>query len=249
MHPEWLANPVLVLKNKKDWRMCVDYTDLNKHCPKDPFGLPYIDQVVDSTAGCALLSFLDCYSGYHQISLATEDQEKTAFITPFGAYCNTSITQEQHTKGQFKLASPITRAHIDDVVIKTKNEEDFIDDLCQVSDSLRKFWWKLNPTKCVFGVPTGQLLSFVISNREIKANPQKIKAILRMHPPRSQKDAQRLTGCMAALSRFISRLRECGMPFYMLLKKVDRFQWTAEAQEALDALKKFLTSPPHTQVS
>ena len=71
--------------------MCVDYTDLNKHCPKDPFGLPRIDQVVDSMAGCALLSFLDCYSGYHQISLATEDQEKTAFITPFGAYCYTSM--------------------------------------------------------------------------------------------------------------------------------------------------------------
>jgi hypothetical protein len=78
LHPEWLANPVLVLKkNKVDWRMCVDYMDLNKHCPKDPFGLPRIDQVVDSTAGCSVLSFLDCYSGYHQISLAKEDEEKT----------------------------------------------------------------------------------------------------------------------------------------------------------------------------
>ena len=68
-HPEWLANPVLVQKKNKEWRMCVDYTDLNKHCPKDPFGLPWIDEVVDSTVGCELLSFLDCYSGYHQISL------------------------------------------------------------------------------------------------------------------------------------------------------------------------------------
>jgi hypothetical protein len=77
LHPEWLANPILVLKkNKVDWRMCVDYTDLNKHCPKDPFGLPRIDQVVDSTVGCSILSFLDCYSGYHQISLAKEDEEK-----------------------------------------------------------------------------------------------------------------------------------------------------------------------------
>ena len=64
-HPEWLANPILVKKKNGEWRMCVDYTDLNKHCPKDPFPLPRIDQVVDSTAGCALLSFLDCYSGYH----------------------------------------------------------------------------------------------------------------------------------------------------------------------------------------
>jgi hypothetical protein len=91
LHPEWLENPVLVLKkNKIDWRMCVDYTDLNKHCLKDPFGLPRIDQVVDSTPSCSILSFQDCYSGYHHISLAKED-EKTAFITPFGAFCYTSM--------------------------------------------------------------------------------------------------------------------------------------------------------------
>jgi hypothetical protein len=92
LHPEWLANLVLVLKkNKVDWCMCVDYTDLNKHCTKDPFGLPIMDQVVDSTAGYSMLSFLDCYSGYHQISLAKEDEEKTALITPFGAFCYTSV--------------------------------------------------------------------------------------------------------------------------------------------------------------
>ena len=66
--------------------MCVDYTDLNKHCPKDPFGLPRINQVIDSMAGCVLLSFLDYYSGYHQIALKEEGQINTAFITPFGAY-------------------------------------------------------------------------------------------------------------------------------------------------------------------
>jgi hypothetical protein len=72
--PEWLANPVLVLKkNNNEWRMCVDYNYLNKHCPKDPFGLPRIDLVINSTAGCVLLSFLDCYSGYHQIALKEED--------------------------------------------------------------------------------------------------------------------------------------------------------------------------------
>jgi hypothetical protein len=92
-HPEWLANPVLVRKkNSNEWRMCVDYTDLNKHCPKEPFGLPWIDQVIDSTAGCELLCFLDCYSGYHQIAIKEEDQEKTAFITPFGAYYYTTMS-------------------------------------------------------------------------------------------------------------------------------------------------------------
>jgi hypothetical protein len=75
-HPEWLANPVHVHKNTNEWRMCVDYTDLNKHYPKDPFGLPRIDQVIDSTTGSDLHCFLDCYSGYHQIAIKVEDQEK-----------------------------------------------------------------------------------------------------------------------------------------------------------------------------
>jgi hypothetical protein len=72
-YSEWLANPVLVRKKNNELRMCVYYTDLNKHCPKDPFGLPRIDEVIDSTAGCELLSFLDCYSSYHHISLREED--------------------------------------------------------------------------------------------------------------------------------------------------------------------------------
>jgi hypothetical protein len=92
-HPEWLANLVLVLKkNNNEWRMCINYTDLNKHCSKNPFALPRIDQVIDSTAGCVLLSFLDCYSGYHQIALKEEDQIKTVFITPFGAYTYTTMS-------------------------------------------------------------------------------------------------------------------------------------------------------------
>jgi hypothetical protein len=100
-HPKWLANPVLVKKkNNNEWRMCIDYTDLNKHYPKDPFGLPRIDQVIDSTAGCILLSFLDCYSGYHQIALKEEDQIKTAFITPYGAYCYKTMTFGLKTQGQ-----------------------------------------------------------------------------------------------------------------------------------------------------
>jgi hypothetical protein len=91
--PEWLSNPVLIRKNNtNEWRKCVDYTNLNKHCPKDPFGLPQIDQVIDSTAGYDLLCFLSCYSGYHQIAIKEENQEKITFITLFGAYCYTTMS-------------------------------------------------------------------------------------------------------------------------------------------------------------
>jgi hypothetical protein len=255
LHLEQLANPILVLKNNKvDWRMCVDYNDLNKHCPKDPFGLPRIDQVVNSTAGCSMLSFLDCYSGYHQINLAKEDEEKTAFITPFGAFCYTSMSfglKEAGATYQRAIQTCLANhwgkrveAYIDDVVIKTENSENCIEDLQSVFNSLRCYRWKLNPEKCVFEVQAGKLLGFIVSHRGIEANPEKIEAIMRMEAPRSQEKVHRLTGCMANLSRFISRLGEKGMPFCKLLKKVDKFQWTTEAQEALEALKKFLTTPP-----
>ena len=99
-------------------------------------------------------------------------------------------------------------AYVDDVVIKTENSENFIEDLQLVFNSLRRYRWKLNPEKCVFGVPAGKLLGFIVSHRGIEANPDKIEAIMKMEAPRSQKKVQRLTGCMAALSRFISKLGE-----------------------------------------
>jgi hypothetical protein len=86
-HPDWIASPVLVPKKNRKWRMCVDYTSLNKAYPKDPFHLPQIDKVVDLTIGCELLSFLDAYSDYHQIPLTEANQPTTMIITPFGCFC------------------------------------------------------------------------------------------------------------------------------------------------------------------
>ena len=90
-HSDWLYNSVLVKKKTGQWRMCVDYTSLNKACPKDPFSLPRIDQIIDSTSGCEILSFLDAYSGYHQIAMKESDQLATSFIALFGSYCYVSM--------------------------------------------------------------------------------------------------------------------------------------------------------------
>ena len=90
---------------------------------------------------------------------------------------------------------------------------------------------KLNPEKCVFRVPSGKLLDFLVSHRGIEANPEKVNAILRMGPPHSQKDIQKLTGCMASLSRFVSRLGVRGLPFFRLLKKQGSFIWKDDAQK------------------
>jgi nucleotidyltransferase/DNA polymerase involved in DNA repair len=95
-------------------------------------------------------------------------------------------------------------AYVDDVVIKTRNSDNLIADLEEMFSSLRRFRWKLNPTKCIFGIPSGKLLGFIVSNRGIEANPVKITAITDMEAPAIVKDVQKLTGCMAALNRFIS---------------------------------------------
>jgi hypothetical protein len=179
-------------------------------------------------AGCVLLCFLDCYSGYHQITLKEEDQIKTTFITPFRTYTYKTMSFELKNTGatyqraiQMCFADQLHRnveAYMDDVVIKIRNSDDLIADLEETFSSLRKFWWKLNPTKCVFGVPSGKLLGFFVSNRGIEANPVKTTAITDMEAPATIKDMQKLTGCMAALNRFISRLGERGLPFFKLLK-------------------------------
>jgi hypothetical protein len=124
-HPEWLTNPVLVVKkNNNKWRICVDYTDLNKHCPKDPFALPRIDQFISSTASYVLLSFLGCYSGYHQIALKEEDHIKTAFINPLWS---------------IRIHYNIIEAYMDDVVIKTRSRDEFITDPEETFNSLQQF--------------------------------------------------------------------------------------------------------------
>jgi hypothetical protein len=135
-------------------------------------------------------------------------------------------------------------AYVDDVVVKTTDEDDLIADLAQTFANLRRYRWKLNPEKCVFGVPSGKLLGFMVSHRGIEANPTKVNTIRRLNRPTGKKDVMKLTGMMAALGRFISKLGEKGLPFFKLLKKSNRFEWTSEVDQALEELKIFLTTPP-----
>ena len=132
LHPTWLANPVVVRKANWKWRVCIDFTDVNKACPKDPFPLPRINQTMDSTSGCDLLSFLDAYSGYHQIFMSKEDEEKTSFITPCGTYCFVRMPFGlKSARSTFARAVQIgfepqlhrnIEAYLDDIVVKTKDK-------------------------------------------------------------------------------------------------------------------------------
>ena len=131
-YPNWLANVILVKKVNGKWRMCVDFTDLNKACSKDSFPLPMIDQLVDSIAGHKLLTFMDAFSGYNQIKMAEEDQEKTAFITSQGLYCykvmpfglkNAGATYQRLVNKMFnKQIGRNMEVYVDDMLVKSKEE-------------------------------------------------------------------------------------------------------------------------------
>ena len=118
------------------------------------------------------------------------------------------------------------KAYIDDVVIKSKTTDNLITDLEETFANLKKYRWKLNPSKCIFGVPSVILMGYIVNARGIEPNPDKVSTITNMKWPTYVKDIQKLTGCMAALSRFISRLDEKGLPFFKLLKASERFSWS-----------------------
>jgi hypothetical protein len=128
-------------------------------------------------------------------------------------------------------------------VVKTKVASTLVDDLDQTFKELNKFQWKLNPKKCIFGMPFGILLGNIVSREGIWPNSKKVKAVMKMKLSKCVKDIKKLTGCMAALGRFISRLGEMGLPFFKLLKAKEKFEWLEEANTTFTELKQFLTSP------
>jgi hypothetical protein len=134
--------------------------------------------------------------------------------------------------------------YVDDIVVKTKKRSTLVEDLTLVFDKLWATRTKLNPDKCVFDISVGKLLGFLVSYRGIEANPEKIRAIEAMRPLARVKDVQKLTGSLAALSRFISRLAERALPFFKLLWKAEPFSWTKEAEQAFQELKQHLVSLP-----
>jgi hypothetical protein len=135
------------------------------------------------------------------------------------------------------------QTYVDDIVVKTRKSHTFIEDLEEMFANLRRVNIKLNPAKCAFGVPSGKLLGFLVSHHGIEANPDKVKAIEEMHPPRNLKEMQCLAGCMAALGRFIMRSGEKSLPFFKLMKCTGKFEWTPEADKGFAELKKVPHEP------
>jgi hypothetical protein len=197
-YPQWLANVVMVKKKNGKWRMCTDFMDLHKCCPKDNFPITRIEKIIDSAMSYEVMALLDCFSVYREIWLHKEDEEKTSFITPFGTYCylimpeglcNFGRTFYRLTK--LALKDQVGRnvlSYIDDIVIASKKKDTYISNLAETFTNMHESWLKLNPEKCRFGITWGKVIGCLVSTKGIKANPDKIRAIIQMQPPQSMKD-------------------------------------------------------------
>ena len=188
----------MVKKANGKWRVCVDFTDLNKTCLKDSYPLPCINQLVDSTAGHQLLNFMDAFLDYNQIRMDEADQEKISFITNQGLFCykvmpfglkNAGATYQRLVNHMFHpQIGRNVEVYVDDMLVKSLDEKKHLDDLQETFDTLRRYNMKLNPSKCAFEVSSGKFLGFVVSYRGIEANPNKIQAILNMESPKNVKE-------------------------------------------------------------
>ncbi|KAL2251408.1 UNVERIFIED_CONTAM: Retrovirus-related Pol polyprotein from transposon opus [Sesamum indicum] len=233
--------------------MCVDFTDLNKG-PKDTYPLPRIDVMVDSIARFEMFSMMDAYQGYHQIYMAKEDRDKTSFITDKGIYCynmmpfslkNVGETYQRLVNRMFgDLLGKTMEVYVDDMLVKSKRSQDHLKHLEQAFNIMRSYGMKLNPDKCTFGVGGKNFLGYMVSERGIEANPEKIQAIMSLRSLTTIKDVQKLTGKIASLNRFISRSADRSLPFFKVLRKSKNFEWSGECDKALQELKEYLTKPP-----
>jgi len=234
--------------------MCVDYTNLNKACPRDAYPLPNIDWLVDGAAGNKVLSFLDAYSSYNQIPIAASDMNKTAFITddanyfyrvmPFGLKNAGATYQRLMDKVFSHLVGQCVEVYVDDMVVKSPSHHQHTHDLSAVFSALHQYNLRLNPDKHVFGVDRGKFLGFMLTQCGIEANFEKCKAIIEMRSPAKIKEVQRLIGRLTAIFRFLPKLVEQTQPIIQLLKKFARFTWTDDCEQIFQKLKTTLTSPP-----
>ncbi|PKI64783.1 hypothetical protein CRG98_014852, partial [Punica granatum] len=189
----WSYTNMPVEKKNGKVRVCIDYRDLNKASPKDNFPLPHIDVLVDNTAHHTQFSFMDGFSGYNQIQMAEEDKIKTTFITMWGTFCykvmpfglkNVRATYQRAMVTLFHdMMHKEIEVYVDDIIAKSKEGEDHLVNLKRLFDRLRKYKLRLNPAKCTFGVKSGKLLGFVVSEKGIEVDPDKIKAIMELPPP------------------------------------------------------------------
>ena len=239
------------------WRVCIDYRKLNASTRKDHFPLPFIDQVLERVAGHAFYCFLDGYSGYNQIEVAVEDQEKTTFTCPYGTYayrrmpfglCNAPGTFSRCMMGIFSdMVEHIVEVFMDDFSVFGDSFEGCLENLRRVLTRCEEKRLVLNWEKCHFMVTRGIVLGHIVSSEGIAVDKAKIDLIAKLPTPKSVRDVRSFLGHAGFYRRFIKDFSAISRPLCQLLVKDTPFVWSDACEGAFDTLKRSLTTPPIVQ--
>ncbi|CAL8993069.1 unnamed protein product [Prunus brigantina] len=253
-HPTWLANIVPVKKKTGVIRVCMEYRDLNRACPKDEFPLPNMDILIDSTSCQGLLSFMDGFSGYNQIKMSPKDAEKTAFRTPYGNFYytvmpfglkNAGATYQRAMTAVFHdMMGKEVEDYVDDLVVKSKTRGSHQEVLRRVLEKCRLHRLRMNPKKFAFGVSSGKLLGFQVHQHDIDVDPEKTRAINSLAPLRNPKELKSFMGILSYIRRFIPGLAATMSIFTPLLKKGKPYEWSKECQEAYRQVQQIIIKLP-----
>ena len=216
--------------------------------------MPHIDVLVDNTTNFTLFTFMDGFSGYNQIKMAPKDMEKTTFITLWGTlYYKVMSFRLKNARATYQQAMVVLfhdmmhkeiEVYVDDMIAKSKIEEEHLVNLKKLFERPRKYQLRLNPAKCTFGVKSGKLLVFVVSQKGIEVDPKKVKAVLEMPEPCTEKQVWGFLGHLNYIARFISQLIATYEPLFKLLRKKQSVHWNDDCQEAFGRIKQCLMKPP-----
>ena len=248
------ASPVLLVKKKSDWRMCVDYRRLNALTVKNRFPLPIFDELVDELFGAKWFTTLDMASGYHQVLVDPDDRFKTAFQThhghyeykvmPYGVTGGPATFQHEMNTVLAPVLRLVVVVFIDNILIYSQSYEDHLKHISQVFQALQQHKFKVKLSKCVFAQQQLAYLGHVISSSSVSTDPKKVTDVTNWPTPTCVKEVRGFLGLAGYYRKFVKNFGVISKPLTNLLKKGEMFLWTSVHEEAFVALKQALTSAP-----
>ena len=250
----WSSPVVIVPKREGTQRICIDYRKINQVLVKDSHPLPRIDDIFATLGNSKYFSTLDLKSGYHQISVAPKDREKTAFCTrtslyefnrlPFGLASGPGIFMRMISRALHGILGKFAMAYLDDILIFSPSFESHLNHIDEVFKRLKSANLCLNKKKCHFVKPEIEYLGHILSPNGIKPNPEKVRAIQNMDPPTTVKGIRSFLGLAGYYRNFIPQFSAIARPLTKLISKNARFHWGTEVQEAFEYLKQKLVEAP-----
>jgi hypothetical protein len=253
-YSEWVANLVPVRKKNGEIRLCVDFRNLNKCSKKDNYPFPKMEHILQRVSGASVMSFIDGFSGYNQISVHPDDREKTAFTTPWGTFMYAKIPFGIMNVGAtFQRAMDIAFVgekdkfvliYLDDLTVFSHSHKEHLQHLRKTFLKCRRYGISLNPKKSQFALKEGKLLGHIVTAEGVKIDPARVEAIQKISIPRSKKDIQSFLGKINFIRIFIPNFAELIKHITGMLRKDSEVKWHDATRDSFEAIKKSLMSAP-----